>query len=127
MAQGKRVLIVGAGDAGNLILREMLSNRLAGYTPIGLIDDDRNKLRYRFQGVKVLGVVLLDREEEGVAGRPPVAVAKAAEPGGILAGPRLHPRPGDVVGHAPSPRLEVIGDGEQQVHRLARPGPPPPG
>ena len=53
--QGKKVLIVGAGDAGNLILREMLSDRLAGYTPIGLIDDDRNKLRYRFQGVKVLG------------------------------------------------------------------------
>ena len=52
VAQGKKVLIVGAGDAGNLILREMLSNRLAGYTPIGLIDDDRNKLRYRFQGVK---------------------------------------------------------------------------
>ena len=55
VTQGKKVLIVGAGDAGNLILREMLSNRLAGYTPIGLIDDDRNKLRYRFQGVKVLG------------------------------------------------------------------------
>jgi FlaA1/EpsC-like NDP-sugar epimerase len=55
VTQGKKVLIVGAGDAGNLILREMLSNRLTGYTPIGLIDDDRNKLRYRFQGVKVLG------------------------------------------------------------------------
>ncbi|HEY3613579.1 MAG TPA: nucleoside-diphosphate sugar epimerase/dehydratase, partial [Gaiellales bacterium] len=55
VSQGKKVLIVGAGDAGNLILREMLSNRLAGYTPIGLIDDDRAKLRYRFQGVKVLG------------------------------------------------------------------------
>src|SRR4029079_9366075 len=37
VAQGKKVLIVGACDAGNLILREMLSNRLAGYTPIGLI------------------------------------------------------------------------------------------
>jgi FlaA1/EpsC-like NDP-sugar epimerase len=55
VAKGKKVLIVGAGDAGNLILREMLSNRLAGYEPIGLIDDDPNKLRYRFQGVKVLG------------------------------------------------------------------------
>jgi FlaA1/EpsC-like NDP-sugar epimerase len=55
VAQGKKVLIVGAGDAGNLILREMLSNRLAGYTPIALVDDDPNKLRYRFQGVKVIG------------------------------------------------------------------------
>jgi FlaA1/EpsC-like NDP-sugar epimerase len=55
VAQGKKVLIVGAGDAGNLILREMLSNRLAGYTPIALVDDDPNKLRYRFQGIKVIG------------------------------------------------------------------------
>ena len=55
VTQGKDVLIVGAGDAGNLVLREMLSNRVSGYNPIGLIDDDPNKRKYRFQGVKVLG------------------------------------------------------------------------
>ena len=55
VTKGKDVLIVGAGDAGNLVLREMLSNRLSGYNPIGLVDDDPNKRNYRFQGVKVLG------------------------------------------------------------------------
>ena len=30
---GKEVLVVGAGDAGGLVLREMLTTRLAGYTP----------------------------------------------------------------------------------------------
>ena len=55
VTKGKDVLIVGAGDAGNLVLREMLSNRVSGYNPIGLVDDDPNKRNYRFQGVKVLG------------------------------------------------------------------------
>ena len=57
VSQGKDVLIVGAGDAGNLVLREMLSNRIAGYSPIGLVDDDPNKKRYSFQGIKVLGTI----------------------------------------------------------------------
>jgi FlaA1/EpsC-like NDP-sugar epimerase len=52
---GKEVLVVGAGDAGGLVLREMLTTRLAGYTPIGLVDDDPRKRHMRLQGVKVLG------------------------------------------------------------------------
>ncbi len=52
---GKEVLVVGAGDAGGLILREMLHDRLAGFTPIGLVDDDPRKRHMRLHGVKVLG------------------------------------------------------------------------
>ena len=52
---GKEVLVVGAGDAGGLVLREMLTTRLAGYTPIGLVDDDPRKRHMRLHGVKVLG------------------------------------------------------------------------
>jgi FlaA1/EpsC-like NDP-sugar epimerase len=51
---GREVLLVGAGDAGGLVLREMLKNR-AGYTPIGLVDDDPRKRSMRLHGVKVLG------------------------------------------------------------------------
>src|SRR6266404_6189898 len=40
MARGKEVLIVGAGDAGNLILGELQRTPQLGYTPIGLVDDD---------------------------------------------------------------------------------------
>ena len=43
VARGREVLIVGAGDAAQLILREMLRNPSLGYTPIGLVDDDARK------------------------------------------------------------------------------------
>jgi FlaA1/EpsC-like NDP-sugar epimerase len=52
---GRAVLIVGAGDAGNTLLREMKRNRELGYTPVGLIDDDQRKRRLRVQGTRVRG------------------------------------------------------------------------
>jgi FlaA1/EpsC-like NDP-sugar epimerase len=55
VARGKEVLIVGAGDAAQLILREMLRNPGLGYTPIGLVDDDPRKKNLRLHGVRVLG------------------------------------------------------------------------
>jgi FlaA1/EpsC-like NDP-sugar epimerase len=55
VARGKEVVIVGAGDAAQLILREMLRNPALGYTPIGLIDDDPRKKNLRLHGVRVLG------------------------------------------------------------------------
>jgi FlaA1/EpsC-like NDP-sugar epimerase len=55
VARGKEVLIVGAGDAGQLIVREMLRSRGLGYTPIGLVDDDARKRNIRLHGVRVLG------------------------------------------------------------------------
>jgi FlaA1/EpsC-like NDP-sugar epimerase len=55
VAHGKEVLIVGAGDAGQLLIREMQRNRQLHYTPIGLIDDDPRKRRTRIHGVRVLG------------------------------------------------------------------------
>jgi FlaA1/EpsC-like NDP-sugar epimerase len=55
VARGKEVLVVGAGDAGQLVIREMQRNRQLGYTPIGLIDDDPRKKNLRIHGIKVLG------------------------------------------------------------------------
>jgi FlaA1/EpsC-like NDP-sugar epimerase len=55
VARGKEVLIVGAGDAGQLLIREMQRNRQLRYTPIGLIDDDPRKKNLRIHGVRVLG------------------------------------------------------------------------
>lgn len=51
----KRVLIVGAGDAGAMIVREMRNNPSYGYQPIGFIDDNPAKVGHRIHGVKVLG------------------------------------------------------------------------
>jgi FlaA1/EpsC-like NDP-sugar epimerase len=55
VARGKEVLVVGGGDAGQLVIREMQRNRQLGYTPIGLIDDDPRKKNLRIHGVRVLG------------------------------------------------------------------------
>jgi FlaA1/EpsC-like NDP-sugar epimerase len=55
VARGKEVMIVGAGDATQLILREMLRNPSLGYTPIGLVDDDPRKRNLRLHGIRVLG------------------------------------------------------------------------
>src|SRR6476646_5868329 len=55
VAHGKEVLIVGAGDAGQLIVREMQRNRQLHYTPIGFVDDDPRKRGDRINGVRVLG------------------------------------------------------------------------
>ncbi|HXV58749.1 MAG TPA: nucleoside-diphosphate sugar epimerase/dehydratase [Gaiellaceae bacterium] len=55
LARGKEAIVVGAGDAGQLIVREMLRSPKLGYTPIGLVDDDPRKKNMRLHGVRVLG------------------------------------------------------------------------
>jgi FlaA1/EpsC-like NDP-sugar epimerase len=55
VARGREVLVVGAGDAGQLVLRELQKSRTT--TPIGLVDDDPRKRRMRLLGVRVLGTI----------------------------------------------------------------------
>jgi FlaA1/EpsC-like NDP-sugar epimerase len=55
VARGKDVLVVGAGDAGQLLVREMQRNRRLAYTPVGFVDDDVRKRNLRIHGVRVLG------------------------------------------------------------------------
>jgi len=52
---GKRVLIVGAGDAGEMLLREMKAHRHLAYEAVGFIDDDARKRDTKIHGVAVLG------------------------------------------------------------------------
>lgn len=55
VARGKEVIVVGAGDAGRLIVQEMQRSRMLSATPIGFVDDDPRKKGTRIQGVRVLG------------------------------------------------------------------------
>jgi FlaA1/EpsC-like NDP-sugar epimerase len=54
-AGARGLLIVGAGDGGRLVLREILRNPELGLKPVGFVDDDPTKKRLRIDGVKVLG------------------------------------------------------------------------
>jgi FlaA1/EpsC-like NDP-sugar epimerase len=55
VARGREVIIAGAGDAAQLVIREMQRAPGLGYTPIGLVDDDPRKKNLRLHGVRVLG------------------------------------------------------------------------
>jgi FlaA1/EpsC-like NDP-sugar epimerase len=51
----QRTLIIGAGDAGNMLLREIFKQHETAYSIVGFLDDDRNKQGMRMHGVEVLG------------------------------------------------------------------------
>ncbi|WP_233554545.1 polysaccharide biosynthesis protein [Deinococcus cavernae] len=63
----RRVLIVGAGEAGTLITREMQRHPEAGLQPVGFLDDESGKQRQKILGLPVFGHVndlpLISREQ----------------------------------------------------------------
>jgi FlaA1/EpsC-like NDP-sugar epimerase len=52
---GANAIIIGAGEAGRVIARELKSNADMPYNPIGFVDDDTSKKGVSIQGIKVLG------------------------------------------------------------------------
>jgi FlaA1/EpsC-like NDP-sugar epimerase len=80
----RRVLIVGAGAAGEVIVKELLSHPQLGLNPIGFVDDDRSKHGHRLCDLPVYGalsaikdlVLRYDVEE--------VIIAMPRAPGGVV-------------------------------------------
>jgi FlaA1/EpsC-like NDP-sugar epimerase len=85
VARGKEAIVVGAGDAAQLIVKEMLRQPALGYTPIGLVDDDPRKKNLRLHGVRVLGTtgelghILRDRRPDEVLIAIPSAPGEVRE------------------------------------------------
>jgi FlaA1/EpsC-like NDP-sugar epimerase len=53
----RSVLIVGAGEGGRLVLREIIRNPDLNYRPVGFVDDDPRKQGAMVAGLRVLGTV----------------------------------------------------------------------
>jgi FlaA1/EpsC-like NDP-sugar epimerase len=51
----RRVMVVGAGDAGALVVREMQRNPQANLKPVGFVDDDPAKQKQEIHGTPVIG------------------------------------------------------------------------
>src|SRR5438552_12840106 len=52
----KRVMLVGAGFAAQMVIRE-LARPNSGYLAVGCVDDDRSKIGVHIQGVPLLGTI----------------------------------------------------------------------
>jgi len=53
----RKVLIIGAGDAGALVVRELQKSSQLNLLPIGFLDDDPAKQKHEINGVPVIGMI----------------------------------------------------------------------
>ena len=82
--KAKRVLIIGAGDAGALVVRELQKSSQLNLVPIGFLDDDSAKQNHQIYGVSVIGKVnelsnILDTQQVDE-----VIIAIPSAPGNII-------------------------------------------
>jgi FlaA1/EpsC-like NDP-sugar epimerase len=114
--RGKRILIVGAGDAGEMIVRDLRRHR---YEPVGFVDDDPRKAGRQIHGTRVLGnrselahIISETRPQEVLIAIP------SASPGtlrDITTALRPHKLP-----IATLPRQQELTDGTVAVHQMRK-------
>jgi FlaA1/EpsC-like NDP-sugar epimerase len=123
----RRVLIVGAGSAGEVIVKELLSHPQLGLNPIGFVDDDRSKHGHRLCDLPVHGslaaikdlVLRYDVEEVIIAmPRAPGAVVREVVRAAMEAGVKTRTVPGifDII----SGRVAVASLRQVEIQDLLR-------
>ena len=78
------VLIVGAGEAGTMIAREMLRHPEAGLQPVGFLDDDPAKTRQSFVGLPVFGALESLPEAVRETTAEEILIAMPSAPGVVI-------------------------------------------
>ena len=77
----RRTIVVGAGAAGGMIVRELAENAQLGLVPVGMVDDDPRKHGLRLHNVPVLGPLsALERVATAIAATD-VVIAMPSAPG----------------------------------------------
>jgi len=113
----KRVLIVGAGDAGEMIAREMIRQRNSEYIPIGFLDDDRMKLNNHIHGIRVLGPLSSLEENIQKFVIDEVLVAMPTAPGMVRKEITLRAKGAGVICKT-SPSLYEVIDGKVYLDQI---------
>jgi len=52
---GRRLIVFGAGDGGEMVLRSLRTSKAGQFLPVALIDDDARKRRLEIENVRVMG------------------------------------------------------------------------
>jgi FlaA1/EpsC-like NDP-sugar epimerase len=81
---GLRVVLVGAGDTGAALVRQMWHSPRTGLTPVALLDDDPAKQGRSFMGVRVLGPSSDLREVARRLGAHQVVLAVPSAPRSLI-------------------------------------------
>ncbi|MDX2007052.1 MAG: nucleoside-diphosphate sugar epimerase/dehydratase [Meiothermus sp.] len=81
---GKRILIIGAGDAGTLLAREMLRHPASGLVPVGFLDDEPGKRGAKIGGLLVLGALSELEKVAEKTGAQEILIAMPSAPGKVV-------------------------------------------
>jgi FlaA1/EpsC-like NDP-sugar epimerase len=58
LAKAERVMIIGAGSAGEALIREMKTSKKINMNPVCLLDDNKSKIGQNMDGVRIVGKTL---------------------------------------------------------------------
>ena len=113
------IVIVGAGDAGVLVVREMQRNPQLNMRPVAFVDDDSEKLKKEIHGVRVLGSLAdLERVLHRYL-KPEVVMAIPTAPGTVVRAVTEICQRNDVPFRTMPGMYELIG-GRVSVSRLRK-------
>ena len=82
----RRVIVAGAGSAGEMVVKEILNNPQLGLTPVGFVDDDQTKLGLRLGNLPVVGTLDQMRDIAKRMGVSEVIIAMPRAPGTVVRG-----------------------------------------
>ena len=74
----KRLLLIGAGDAADKVLREIHDNSQLPYQAIGLVDDNPEKIGFKLHGIPILGLTEDIEEHVRRSGAQEILIATVA-------------------------------------------------
>lgn len=82
--RGKPVLIVGAGRAGKLVVKEMLDTSSLGFDPIGFVDDDASLHKHVLCDLPIMGPLSDIKEIVERHGIAEIVIAMPSAPGAVI-------------------------------------------